>query len=1062
MQLPSSLGRYHLDEVIGAGTFATVFHGRDEALDVPVAVKVLGENWSFDPEVRSRFIAEAQLLRRAGQRVVRVHDIGQTEDARPYFVMDFAENGTVEDRLAALAAEGARLQVEDLSRLARQLAAGVREVHALGVVHRDLKPSNLLLRRIPAGRAGTGGPHGPPDGPGDAPAERGVGTALVHADEHVVIGDLGLARDLDGPTRLTAAVGTPGYMAPEQQAPGTRVDTRADIYAATAILHTVVTGAPPPLGTAAAAAHEDLPDPVRALLVHGLAEDPEDRFGSIDEWLDAVESALDVVGGDWRSPEPTIGFVSELSTLTRSTPPPRVPRPAPTVRPTGAPATALPPAPGPAPAPRRSALLVVATLGALIVVGAAVAATLFSRNAPSPEPASGTSGTVPGVAPRPASETRLIDPIDVATGPDGSVFVVELSAHRVQRLGRDGTMSVVAGTGVPGFSGDGGPATSARLSFPTGVGVAPDGSVLVADNGNGRVRRIAGDGTITTVAGTGQSGPGLAGQVATASPLSPTDVTTTPDGTVIVNESSAHRVWSIADGKLNPFAGTGDKGNSGDGGDARDAKLMSPSTVLGAADGSVYVTDTKAGVVRRVSPDGTIGTVAGSGTSGFSGDGGPGTLAELDGPDGVAVDGAGNLYIADTANERIRRLSTDGTISTAAGSATSGFAGDGGPATAAEFAGPIAVAYGLDGAAVVVDSYNNRLRAIAADGTISTVAGTGPSGRAGDGGPAVEAPVYEPEGIAFDREGNLLVAENYSGRIRKVDSAGVISTVAAASSNGPGDGGPARTAEIDSPAGIATDAYGNVYLAETVTSLVRGITAGGTILRLAGTGVSGFSGDGGPGLQAQLNTPVGLAIDAGGLLLADGANGRVRRLSWDGTITTVAGTGPPTGDEGRDLPALQATLALPWGIAVAPDGSILVTETVGERVRRVDPVTSAMTVIAGTGQSGFSGDGGTATAARLSGPAGVAVAGDGTVFISEGHGNRIRRIAPDGVITTVAGTGEAGFSGDGGPAQRAQLSSPEFLAIGPDGALYVSDKGNNRVRRIDLSNGTITTVAGAF
>lgn len=1030
MKLPATLGRYRLEDVLGSGTFATVYRGRDEALDVTVAVKVLADNWSFDPETRGRFIGEAQLLRRVdGTRVVRVHDIGQTEDACPYFVMDYAEHGTIEDRIGVLAAEGRKLSVEDVLRFVRQLAEGIAEVHRLGVVHRDLKPSNLLLRSTRRSS--------------DAAAAAGddVGTALVHIDERLVVGDLGLARDLDGPTRLTAAVGTPGYMAPEQADPSSPIDARADLYAATAILHTVVAGAPPPEPSAAAVDDPALPPAVAELLRRGLALRPEDRFATVVEWLYAAETALDTVGEGWQTPAVRVPFLDGLSTLTRSTAPlRRAPIPA------GTPAAAAVPVPDMRRKRPSMAVVVGVTLAVVAVVGAVVLLAANWGGGGGGDATSAAPGEMAGVNAAPGVQSRLIDPIDVTTTPDGTAYVVEMSTNRLRRLTPDGTLSTVAGTGAVGFSGDGGPATKATFSGPVAAAAAPDASLVVADSGNGRVRRIAPDGTVSTLAGNGSSATATPGAEARAVGLLPTDVEVLADGRVLVAESSGHRVWVVDGNKLQPFAGSGVKGTAGDGGPAVDASFTSPTAIAAAPDGSVYVVDDVAGVVRRVGADGTVTRFAGTGTAGFGGDGGPATDAQFDSPQGIVVGPDGAVYVGDVRNRRVRRIGTDGTITTVAGSGNRGFSGDGGQATSADLSTPSSAAIGSGGDLLVVDGFNNRIRRVDGTGTITTVAGTGPAGLSGDGGPATEAPLRTPEGIAFDPQGRLVIVEGYTGSLRRVEADGTIVTIGAPSDSG--------------LAGLAIAPNGVVFGTSGLTSQVFGSTTDGRVVVVAGTGTAGFGGDGGPGPAAQLDYPIGIAVDATSLLVADSANARIRRIDQNGTITTVAGTGLPQNDGGRDVPVASANFAQPYGVAVGPDGSVFVTELLGHRVRRIRP-DGIVATIAGTGQPGYGGDGGPAMSARLNGPAGIAVAADGTIFVTELKGHRVRRIATDGTITTVAGTGDAGFSGDGGPGNEAALSAPAFCVIGPDGSLYVSDSGNGRVRRID-AGGMITTVAGAY
>src|SRR5437773_2649081 len=282
-------------------------------------------------------------------------------------------------------------------------------------------------------------------------------------------------------------------------------------------------------------------------------------------------------------------------------------------------------------------------------------------------------------------------------------------------------------------------------------------------------------------------------------------------------------------------------------------------------------------------PGGAITTYAGRD---FSGDGGPATAARLLAPAGVALDPAGNLYIADTADHRIRKVTPGGTISTYAGSGSCGFSGDGGPATAAQLSVPVGVALDPAGNLYIADHDNGRIRKVTSGGTISTYAGSGSRGLSGDGGPATAAQLSSPHGVALDTAGNLYIAD--SNRIRKVTPGGTISTYAG-TGTGPfsGDGGPATAAQLSSPAGVALDLTGNLYIADDGNYRIRKVTPGGTISTYAGGGSSNFSGDGGPATAAQLNVPVGVALDpAGNLYIADKDNASTHELSAGSAITT--------------------------------------------------------------------------------------------------------------------------------------------------------------------------------
>ena len=322
-------------------------------------------------------------------------------------------------------------------------------------------------------------------------------------------------------------------------------------------------------------------------------------------------------------------------------------------------------------------------------------------------------------------------------------------------------------------------------------------------------------------------------------------------------------------------------GFAGDGGPATAAQLNAPVGVALDPAGNLYIAERENHRIRKVTPGGVISTYAGTGTQGFSGDGGPATGAQLLGPGGVALDPAGNFYIADRNNDRIRRVSTDGTIATYAGSGSLGFSGDGGPATAARLNMSLGgVALDSAGNLYIADLLNERIRKVSPVGTISTYAGNGGYGFWGDGGPGTAAQL-RPRGMALDPAGNLYIADFGNSRVRKVTPGGTISTYAGTGTPGfAGDGGPATAAQLSFPQGVALDSAGNLYIADSNNNRIRKVTPGGTISTYAGTGLQGFSGDGGPAIDAQLWFPVGVALDsAGNLYIADQENQRIRKVT---------------------------------------------------------------------------------------------------------------------------------------------------------------------------------------
>ena len=596
-----------------------------------------------------------------------------------------------------------------------------------------------------------------------------------------------------------------------------------------------------------------------------------------------------------------------------------------------------------------------------------------------------------------ASNAATGQPQRVAVDSSGNLYFTSL--HCVYRMRPGGALTLVAGNGRAGFGGDGGPAAQAQLNTPRGLALDGSGNLYVADSGNHRIRKVAPDGTITTVAGS-----------------------------------------TIA-------------GYYGDGGAAIAGLLRLPSGVAVDGSGNLYIADTGNHVIREVTPDGTISTLTGIGGAGFAGDTGPPSGGVIANPEDVAVDGSGNLYIADTGNLCVRKIASD-VISTVAGRGTD--TSDGVQATTAALNGPFALAVDSAGNFYVAEWGSSRIRKVDTKGVITTVAGTGTAGFGGDGGPAAKAQLSTPAGLALDSAGNLYIADFGNNRIRQVSSSGNIATVAG---NGnfwySGDGGAATSAQLNGPTGIAVDAGGNVYFADTLNHRVRKMSPDGTITTVAGTGTGGFGGDGGAAGAAQLNQPFGLALAAAGnLYIADMQNHRVRQVRPAGSITTAAGSATPGfgGDGGAPS---SAQLNYPTGVAVDTAGNLYIAEHGNQRVRVVS--NGVITTLAGNGLGTYAGDGGAAAQASLNGPTGVAVDGSGNVFIADTGNNVIRMVSPDRYIITVAGTGVLGYSGEGGPAASAQLVAPTAVVRDASGNLYITADSRILIAPV---GGSIATIAG--
>jgi sugar lactone lactonase YvrE len=348
---------------------------------------------------------------------------------------------------------------------------------------------------------------------------------------------------------------------------------------------------------------------------------------------------------------------------------------------------------------------------------------------------------------------------------------------------------------------------------------------------------------------------------------------------------------------------------------------------------------------------------------------------------------------------------------------------------------------------------------------ITTIAGTGISSYTGDGGLAINATFSEPQYVMLDDTGNIYVVDEDNNVIRKINPAGIITTVIGTGGIGySGDGGQALIAKIDHPGGCAIDRKGNIYIADTYNHVVRKVNTAGIISTLAGHGtIGGFGGDGGPGTAAYLNFPEMLAVDKkGNVYVTDASNNRVRKIDTSGIITTIAGIGPGTyaGDGGL---ATAANLNYPTGIAIdTTTGVIYIGDANNNAVRKID-TNGIITTYAGTGILGYSGDGGVSTSAKLNSPQGVTIDTAGTLYISDGGNNAIRKVNALGVISTYAGTGAAGFSGDGGPAVLAKIFNPPGITVDVTGNLYIAEYFNSRVRKVSFCSSPLNlSITGTF
>ncbi len=646
------------------------------------------------------------------------------------------------------------------------------------------------------------------------------------------------------------------------------------------------------------------------------------------------------------------------------------------------------------------------------------------------------------------SASTSISPVSVAvSGTD--LYVTDGPSNSVLKLSASGTLTVVAGNGLEGYSGDGGPATMASLAKPLGIYVDSSGNLLIADSDNHRIRRVDTNGIITTVAGSSTGGfSGDQGPATSAKLAYPADVTVDSHGNMFIVDTGNIRVREVTtDGVINTIAGTGVQKSAGDGGPAVNASFVFPENIALDSQGNIFISDTADSTIRKIGAGGIISTYAGIHQFGYSGDGGPATSAALTYPQGLRLDASGTLYFVDSASNRVRKITAAGVISSIAGDGQPRFSGDGGPAVNAELDSPGSLAFDASGQLVISDNANQRVRRIGLTGVITTILGTGAADSLQDGGPATSASLASPSALALDKAGNLYIADIENQRVREVRTDGTIITFAGNGSNAfSGDGGQATQAALSYPSGLAFDGAGNLYIADRNNHRIRRVSAAGVITTFAGNGQGGFAGDGGPAASAVLAYPSGVAVDSSGnVYISDTGNARIRKVSTSGVITTIAGTST-AGYTGDGASALNATLSNPTGLAFDSSGNLYIADSSNNVVRMIDKSGVIRTVAGSAKPTG--GDGGPAVNASLASPAAIILDNAGNLYITDTHNSRVRFVNTSGTISTIAGTGISGFSGDGGLATLAQMEFTSGLALDGNGTLYISDEDNNRIRAL--------------
>lgn len=644
---------------------------------------------------------------------------------------------------------------------------------------------------------------------------------------------------------------------------------------------------------------------------------------------------------------------------------------------------------------------------------------------------------------------RFFKPAGIARDAAGNLFVADTDNHAIRRIAPDGGVATLAGVaGLKGsFDGIG---AAARFNRPRALAVDATGRVFVVDTGNHTVRRIDTDGRVTTLAGSAGASGAVDGQGAVARFAEPSGIAIAADGTLLVADAKNHAIRRVTqEGVVSTLAGQLGRSGSADGTGGA-ARFYYPSGLAVDGSGVVWVADTRNCTIRRMTAGGVVSTFAGTpGAIGASD--GTGADARFFFPGAVAVSSTA-LWVADTSNSTIRRVSAGGEVTTFAGQA--GLAGNlDGTGSAARFWYPAGLVSAPDGSAVwVVDTWNHTVRRITGAGAVTTFAGL--AGGAGwTDGTGTSARFDHPHGLRTASDSAFWVSDAVGHTIRQVTAAGVVTTVAGLGGTPGWADGTGTAARFASPVGLASAPGGAVVVADSDNHVVRRVAADGTVTTLAGTpGMRG--GIDGPAATARFNYPLGVAVAAdGSVLVADGSNHAIRRIGTDGQVTTVAGVALQSGD--ADGVGVAARFRSPHGLAFDSAGNLYIADTGNHTLRCMAPGGQVTTVAGLAGQAG--GADGTANAARFFEPTDVAIDAGGRIWVSDTGNHTLRLVTPEGQVTTVAGlAGVPGSTDASGPAAR--FEEPVGVVVTADGVVWVADRGNNAIRRGEAALADVAVV----
>ena len=626
---------------------------------------------------------------------------------------------------------------------------------------------------------------------------------------------------------------------------------------------------------------------------------------------------------------------------------------------------------------------------------------------------------IPGAIDGTGSAARFNGPDDVAVDSAGNVYVADSDNCTIRKVMPGGVVTTLAGLAGSWGTNDG-TGGAARFSFPDDMAVDSVGNMYVADTGNSTIRKVTPGGVVTTLAGLAGSSGSADGTGSAAQFNYPSGVAVDSAGNVYVADNDNETIRKVTPaGVVTTLAGLAGSSGSADGmGSA--ARFNGPADVAVDSAGNVYVADQNNYTIRKVTPGGVVTTLAGlAGTHGSAD--GTGSAARFYYPGAVAVDGAGNVYVADCENHTIRKVTPGGVVTTLAGVAGTHGSADG-TGSAARFNGPSGVAVDSAGNVYVADYDNHTIRKVTTGGVVTTLAGLAGSSGSADG-TASAAQFYMPWGVAVDSAGNVYVADYGNYTIRKVTTGGVVTTLAGAAKKWGSADGTGSAARFDMPRGVAVDSAGNVYVADNGNGTIRKVTPGGVVTTLAGLAGSSGSADG-MGSAARFSGPCGVAVDsAGNVYVADEGNNTIRKVTPGGVVTTLAGLAGSSGS--ADGTGSAARFNMPYGVAVDSAGNVYVADSYNDTIRKVT-AGGVVTTLAGLAGSSGSADG-TGSAAQFDLPMGVAVDSAGNVYVGDCENSTIRKVTAGGVVTTLAG--QPGSSGNNdGVGSAARFYGPRGVA----------------------------------